>query len=168
MIPDNVRELAYNHIKNYNYRDYNDYMLTVISSKVISFCNKEEAIKYINSLDNKEEYLKRLGLEVTDENFKSLQHDKILGKVLGLGSYYRLSMSNKKKHYKITKKELLNTHEEIGEIFGHYPPNIIEIKGKLLCYYHGFEDFMNWDSVDIRKYKKLLKKHRSKNEFVYL
>lgn len=67
--------------------------------------------------------------------------------------------------YKITKKDLLNSHNYIGEILSCFPPNIIIVNYKTVWFYRGLEEGLNsWDTIDKRKLKKLIRKRKIKNE----
>jgi len=68
VLPSNIRELAYKHTKEYDMKNYEDYLFNTVSCAVISIPNKEsiicELVKRYKTAYIKE-WLKRL--EVYDE-----------------------------------------------------------------------------------------------------
>jgi len=59
----------------------------------------------------------------------------------------------------ITKRTLKDAWMVITTYLGCYPPNIVEVRGKRVWFYHGLEEgLMSWDSIDKRKLKKLIRK----------
>jgi len=59
----------------------------------------------------------------------------------------------------VTKQMIVNADHTIGEVFSHYPPNIVKIIGKSVWYYHGLEEgLMCWDCIQTRKLVKIIKK----------
>jgi len=61
----------------------------------------------------------------------------------------------------VTDEDIENSGEIISSIFGCYNPNIIQIKGDQVHYYHGLESgFMSWDIVDKRCLINHIKKYR--------
>jgi len=68
------------------------------------------------------------------------------------------------KKYVITKDDVLTSNNVISFNVGCYPPNIIKIIGNRIYYYHGLEEgLMCWDSIDIRKLKKWIRKYYKDN-----
>jgi len=89
------------------------------------------------------ENISRTAKLVADETFKML--DKL----------------EKTKKYGVTDKDILNSHSYIPMFYSCYPPNVIEIRGNKVCFYHGLEEgLMCWDCMDKRKFKKKLAKAR--------
>jgi hypothetical protein len=51
--------------------------------------------------------------------------------------------------YNVSDEDILNSHDVIGEISSYYPPNVVEIRGSEVWYYHGLEEgLMCWDHMD--------------------
>jgi len=65
--------------------------------------------------------------------------------------------------YGVSNKDILDSHNYIPMFYSCYPPNIIEVRGNKVCFYHGLEEgLMCWDCMDKRKFKKELLKARRK------
>jgi len=66
--------------------------------------------------------------------------------------------------FKLTNNDLINDADMLSKICKCYPPNIVEIHGNRVFYYHGLEEgLMSWDSIDIRKLKKEIRRELKRN-----
>ena len=60
----------------------------------------------------------------------------------------------------VTDEDIGNAHTRISILGKCFPPDIIKIRGKEVWYYHGAEDFMNWNKISKRKLVKEIKRAR--------
>lgn len=63
-----------------------------------------------------------------------------------------------KRSAKPSTKDILNGNGVLGDVLGIYPPNVLKVERGVIWYYHGYEDMLFWESMDKRKYIKLLRK----------
>lgn len=79
------------------------------------------------------------------------------------------SCDDKVYKHKITKDDILNSDSVIAYYCKCFPPNLIEIHGTVVRYYHGLEEgLMCWDQIDIRKLVKFISKWRKMHESNYV